>query len=401
MKAMSTYLPEELLVHILSWLPPKSLIQFKTVCKTWLSLIGNPDFHSKNLINHSILSTPQNQLLLFKGIDKSRIQTEVCSFLFHENLECVPTQTPSPIYLPYTCVKIVASCNGFLCLYYDLGFDIIMWNPSTLDVKATSFVSHYPIWSITSDRVGFGFDARSNDFKLVRILTSELWLPNQEIKQEIQVYGLNRGSLKELFVNLPYGFLNQKKSTLYRDGVFYWYADSGGRDNVLNDEIVAFNMSEETFCTTLVPNEYHVRNNGNYCHKWWWWRLVTELRHCFAMIFFPSKEQTTFIDIWVLLEFGVTESWIKLFSIGPTMDLGRPLGFWRNGNLFMENKEGHLVLWDSFTGKFKDLKIDKPNRFLEVFTYKPSRRGDYINGASMHVLWQRNGYKIIRRYYIL
>ncbi|KAK7838351.1 f-box protein [Quercus suber] len=160
-------------------------------------------------------------------------------------------------------------------------------------------------------------------------------------------------------------------------------------------------MSKETFRTALVPNEYRVKNNGNCRHKWWWWRLVTELRHCFAMIFFPSKEQTTFIDIWVLLEFGLNESWIKLFSIGPTMDLGRPLGFWRNGNLFMENKEGHLVLWDPFTGKFKNLKIDKPNRFLEVFQYKPSRRGDYINGASMHVLWQRNGYKIIRRYCIL
>jgi hypothetical protein len=44
---MATYLPEEMVVKILSWLPPKSLIRFKCVSKRWHALIGNPDFLSK------------------------------------------------------------------------------------------------------------------------------------------------------------------------------------------------------------------------------------------------------------------------------------------------------------------------------------------------------------------
>jgi hypothetical protein len=46
---MSTsYFHEEVVMEILNRLPPKSLFQFRCVCKIWQNLIGNPDFFSPN-----------------------------------------------------------------------------------------------------------------------------------------------------------------------------------------------------------------------------------------------------------------------------------------------------------------------------------------------------------------
>lgn len=37
-------------------------------------------------------------------------------------------------------------------------------------------------------------------------------------------------------------------------------------------------------------------------------------------------------DIWVMCEYGVQESWTKLFKMGPISGVNRPLGFSKNGD---------------------------------------------------------------------
>ncbi|KAM7497631.1 hypothetical protein LguiA_022045 [Lonicera macranthoides] len=41
---MSEYIPPEVIVNILSWLPSRSLLRFKCVCKSWCSIISSPNF---------------------------------------------------------------------------------------------------------------------------------------------------------------------------------------------------------------------------------------------------------------------------------------------------------------------------------------------------------------------
>ena len=45
-EAMWDFLPPEILPNILLRLPTKSIVKFTCVCKTWRSLIRNPDFIS-------------------------------------------------------------------------------------------------------------------------------------------------------------------------------------------------------------------------------------------------------------------------------------------------------------------------------------------------------------------
>ena len=86
--------------------------------------------------------------------------------------------------------------------------------------------------------------------------------------------------------------------TFYIDGVFfYWHADTSDCDFVLKNEIVAFDMSQETFSMTKVPDKCCVESN-NYRR----WRTLTELKKRVAMIRYTSESSNITCNLWVLLE---------------------------------------------------------------------------------------------------
>lgn len=186
---MSTYLPEDVVLKILSMLPAKSLLRFRCVCKSWLFLIGTPDFLSNNLFNHSIINstttnTTPHQLLLVKRTVESTPRTQTHSFLSYHTLALL---SQTVLDLPQTRrePKIVGSCNGLLCLF---DHNIFVYNPATSELKALPPASNV-------DNVCFGLDSKRNEFKVMRIrylLIREP--PVLQTDREVQVLRLNRAA---------------------------------------------------------------------------------------------------------------------------------------------------------------------------------------------------------------
>ena len=54
------------------------------------------------------------------------------------------------------------------------------------------------------------------------------------------------------------------------------------------------------------------------------------------------------------------------------MDLERPLGFWKRGELLMVNSEGQLVLYDPLTDTKKNLQVDGVERTFQIVLHTPS-----------------------------
>jgi len=341
---MASYLPEEVVVEILSRLPPKCLIRFKSVSKRWRALIGNPDFLSKNLLNHSIITqNPSHplRLILFCARDISECGrptgNSIHSFRSYDSLRCASqTHLNLPPLTPD--FEIVASCNGLICLWDEKLNDIYLWNPVTSsDLEA---LPRAPSRCHTGFRVsnndfdvGFGFDSGSNDFKVVTLLDTDEdgWL-------EAEIYSLRSGSwrLLDMKVNFDMRYVTERAAL---DGVFLWYDGYTFRDCV-DDRIVAFDFSDEEFRIMQSPDARLFCDYGQYE------RTLTKLKGSVAMIVFPSCHKKNFLDIWVMLEFGVSESWTRLLIIELPLHLERPLMFWKNGELFMDNSEGQVVLYD-------------------------------------------------------
>jgi hypothetical protein len=236
---MSTYLPEEVLVKILWRLPTKSLIRFRCVSKTWHAIIGNPDF-----LYHSILTTteenPNHPLLLVKATENSIPRREVLSFLSYKTLESV-SQIPLTPGL-----KLIASCKGLLCLGSYFTSDVYVWNPTTPSVELEPLppLTHrlpYHVSDVFGSGLGFGYDSRSNDFKVVRVRIIKLPTFVHQTKRTrsyVEVYSLSRGSWRVLDQDVFSGAENGWRllldldvffafenglRTVALDGVFIWW----------------------------------------------------------------------------------------------------------------------------------------------------------------------------------
>ncbi|KAM3249134.1 hypothetical protein P3L10_010903 [Capsicum annuum] len=137
-------LPEELITEILLKLPIKSLLKFRSVCKSWLELISSPEF----VKNHLLLSTTNKDYnhhgILLKFASKNEHGVKDCSLrvvLYHP-------ETGALVDLDYPGKNrhdhpfLVDSVNGLVCLAFGL-YDLITCD---LSVLCNNTWRHTDVW---------------------------------------------------------------------------------------------------------------------------------------------------------------------------------------------------------------------------------------------------------------
>ncbi|XP_017239259.1 putative F-box protein At1g33530 [Daucus carota subsp. sativus] len=152
-KTTAADLPEELIRReILTRLPVRSVLRFKSVSKSWLSLFSEPRF-IKQHFTHSTTQIPNDDCLV--AIRKTKVII-LCRYK-----EIVALDSAHILHL-------VGSVRGLVCL---TGRNMLsLWNPATHQSKEILAPVRY------ADRkynIGFGFDHVSENFKLV-ILSKDL-----------------------------------------------------------------------------------------------------------------------------------------------------------------------------------------------------------------------------------
>ncbi|KAG1355431.1 F-box protein [Cocos nucifera] len=116
MKRKRAYIPDEIIFDILLRLPVKSIIRFKSVCKSWSSLTSDPSF----LQAHARRSTPA------VIITEYRTTSDSPNFTLHPVLRSEDGSSGSritikaarilPLTLESVSFSLRASCDGLLCL---------------------------------------------------------------------------------------------------------------------------------------------------------------------------------------------------------------------------------------------------------------------------------------------
>ena len=150
---------------------------------------------------------------------------------------------PSSIFHSY---RIVRSCNGVLCLTDDhlLYMDIkILWNPAIwklviLPEPRVTFNSRGGF----DHAIGFSFDAKSNDYKVVRIV--HLLDSGAMIPPEVDVYTLSARTWRNIS-HLKFSYVIKARETqAYLNGAAQWIGFDMKRHDVM---IVSFHMGDEVF----------------------------------------------------------------------------------------------------------------------------------------------------------
>ena len=286
--SITFFLPDELVSKILVFLPVISLLQCKLVCKTWLSIISNPQF-----IETQLIESRKKQSSLLHVFRNSIFIDDYLYVLNFFNWS----------------IERVCSCNGLVCVSNKATDVIYLGNPMTRRFKKLPPPSQQP----DSDDflLGFGFDDISNDYKILRIsqvyelegvdddgydieycaFGAEMYSANDDSWKQIQI-----PETLEYFPFSRFVCVNLKGSrVLYMEG---------------QDELLSFDLHDEVFRVYRYPISYPM--SSHYHHRK---SYVLDFEGSVALIFNESTNDGSVPSLWTLNEVLGNWSWTKEFNL--------------------------------------------------------------------------------------
>ncbi|PIA31893.1 hypothetical protein AQUCO_04700033v1 [Aquilegia coerulea] len=189
---------------------------------------------------------------------------------------------------------------------------------------------------------GFGLDTVSKDFKVVLILYLNNW---PDVRTEVQVYTLSSNSWRtigEAPVTSMFYFYSA-----YVDGSLHWLARDFARRDSLGKLVVSLNLGSEEFRVFRTPELFYRADNVQ----------LIAMGGCLSIVdpFFDDH-----IEIWLMKEYGVEESWTK-FSVSKVCLEGltpKAISFEKNSEFKLLANSSELVSYNIDTGNFTSLEVD-------------------------------------------
>ncbi|KAL3628759.1 hypothetical protein CASFOL_027805 [Castilleja foliolosa] len=152
---------EDLMLCVLARLPLKSIFRFKSVCKYWNHLLSTQEFIK---MQFKLSSESKNQSFLIHRINKNGNNTiSVFNIEFNEKKAKI---LDHPFDYTHVRIDIVGCCRGLVCI--KRGQEFVLWNPAMNLSKTVSPLKNHRVSE--SFLLGFGYDAKGDDFKVVRLL---------------------------------------------------------------------------------------------------------------------------------------------------------------------------------------------------------------------------------------
>jgi F-box interacting protein len=404
---MSDYLPNEVIIEILSRLPVKSLIRFRCVSKTWCSLISSPHFIATHL--NRALSNPHPPYLLLhhvnENIAKERFTLHSFDDPFPRNHFTKHLDYTSPAihtlllsldqeieekggffaypsdFIDLHCLQfpdngfyVAGSSNGLVCLVDDI-YDVychnfglfVVWNPSiqkAISLPEPNIISLPKIGFDEYDRnsiqcLGFGYDPKTDDYKLVRLVYRFDYI----VPPLVEIYTLRTGAWRSLKApGPPYTIITWSLS-VFLNGAVHWPAYTPADQGAFRNLIVSFDMEDETFREVAMPKSLQGVEDLSV--------TVAVLDGLLALVPCNRYGSVEFHSVWVMKEYGVAESWTKLYDIDVGEGLHRVIGFTKNGEALLIKHE-KLFSYSPCTQQTLDLHICGKSFFFSLDTYVES-----------------------------
>ncbi|XP_074306796.1 F-box/kelch-repeat protein At3g23880-like [Silene latifolia] len=353
---------EDIWFEIFKQLPVKTLGKCRCVCKSWRSLIVSPSFMAAHLKHYT--RNVANSLILCKELSRGserRLLFEQCIF-FRDLVQLKSGNKIHTSICPFGLTNQLfpsfhfgGSVNGLLC-FSDLSDScqkhrILLWNPliqKSIKLSQSTLTSKY-------SALGFGYDYRRNDHRVVKISLSGRGTPL------VEVYSVQERTWRIISTRyLVDNSINWVSSShCFLNGVIHWCSSQPMG-------LLLFNVSEETFMKMKLPEklvkscradlidfglfEYQGKLSVSLCRK--------------KPTSFNININSANFHIWVKRDYNVESSWCKIISVeypklhgfchaGPIEYLGEDeelIGFGNPGS-------GQLVSYDPKTEEITKLGL--------------------------------------------
>ncbi|PIA33292.1 hypothetical protein AQUCO_04100013v1 [Aquilegia coerulea] len=373
-------LPDEIVIDILLFLPIKSLMRFRCVNKTWLQLLTNPDPQFAQ--SYLTKSNKKSCTILALGMEKFQDKPNIYSAV-ELNLACDKSIN---LELPFSAKSYYVGGirNGLILLRLaDVKNKLFIWNPFTNDyihIPSPPPPNH----SDCCDKItnfGFGFLQHTNQYKVISF--SECNYTSFHPISRVSVYTLGTDSSLSWrnLSDISYHTFFFDCAAPLVNGVLHWTAFTGPLC-LDSKRIVSFNMKHENFQEIPYPKaNYHPNFHDR----------VGELGGSLCILGRDSGEN---VELWVMQEYGIANSWTKLFTIGrpdicESFASLLPIGVVHNGEILrmtsiLINTITEVFLYYPETNSVRNLK-EFGLHLYEAFAYTPSfiSPRDIIGGGGL------------------
>ncbi|KAJ4848972.1 hypothetical protein Tsubulata_046354 [Turnera subulata] len=327
----------EIVEGILSLLPNKSIHRFRSVSKSWSSLLVRVDFHQFRRKSTPPAETIPRVLKLLRSYSGSVYGPspppshgfELSSYYPPDALGHTANTMESYPFQKFWLRSFVGSCNGLVCLEHSLSkpgvknhstLEMVVWNPFTGLYRKLSDGMTWFDWRYAH---GFGYDSASDDYKVF----TATWTNYGGVR--VDIFSLKAGSWKE--VENParelQHLIRRDSMGLFLNGALHWEFKNE-KDGLT--KIIAFDLAEETFYDVPLPLSTHFRLSPRYhgfkYHNYEYYSmgvvgeylcvcfLGTEY-HCNP--FGALVHTTNIINVWVMKEYCNEASWVLFVSYSP------------------------------------------------------------------------------------
>ena len=362
-------LPEEMLGEIFLWLTLESLIRFKCVSTSWCDFIKyltkNPALVNKQLHNIGKKSLFPTCLVFYCpeiaywGNPEAEMESLGCDLFrsitvqYGDN-ELDDINNVSEVFHLPTHLNVLdlvfslrSHCNGIICLAYPSA--VILCNPAinewrTLPTPCLTYRG------FLVQGMGFGYNLKANDFKIVRFGHDRSLDGVDYYKTSAEVYSMRSNSWRECEIQFKFDCieLGCSKFTgkeIFCNGVFYWPIRSK------KQIILSFDTFDEVFRSIPLPDDLLVVQKDHFIRLAVWNETVA------LFSYKREKRFTKSIEVWVMNDCcgGVkgSSSWSKKLIIRPPVDTAFPLAFLNNDEVLMLSIDARLVLYNLYSQTVK------------------------------------------------
>ncbi|KAL2497094.1 F-box/kelch-repeat protein [Abeliophyllum distichum] len=345
------WLPEDLIVEILSRLPVKTLLRFKCVCTQWSALMSSPLFASLHL-ESSISNPTRHSIIVYDHCLNKAISLHPITFSPVENINLGLDHG----YRFFPGIGYVGSINGLICeIGYSL-YCLFLWNPSTRLFKRLPPGRHTDtILNPSNCSFGFGWDPIANDYKVVKIVSI---FEDGKIRTWAEVWSSNLDSWREIKVNRNF-ILRRVVCDVIVNGFPHWIVYDGIE---LDSKLLVASFDTRTEVLHVVPVPELLL------------QLVPTTKQCayfgmnwkgsFCLAGRVSVKPKKIYQVWKMENDSVTgkEAWTKKFTFALDVEFS---GFLYNINeKFVLERYGELISYDVETREINTVGIEEAKHLV-------------------------------------
>ncbi|PIA46187.1 hypothetical protein AQUCO_01500006v1 [Aquilegia coerulea] len=203
----------------------------------------------------------ENKALKVKLMVKDNNHQKLCLLDYEDSDRVVKIEN-------LVCIEIYGSCNG---------------------LNGNLYLASY----------GFGYNSKVNDYVIVRVEH------NCDLSA-VHVCSLRKNSWRTL-PHVPFAVGYQQRTGASVNGYIHWQGSANPRTYI--GKIIAFDIEGESFIEVPLPESISSKKKASFNMN------VAEFEGQLCLVSYDETRYSNKNDIWVMKDYGLKESWTKLFSI--------------------------------------------------------------------------------------